>query len=77
MSKKVVVFTSNTCGYCHQAKDYLKEKNVEFEERNVSTDTAARKELISKGIMGVPVIYIDETMVQGFDKKKIDQLLGL
>jgi glutaredoxin len=35
MSKKVVVFTSNTCGYCHMAKDYLNEINVAFEERNV------------------------------------------
>jgi len=77
MNKKVVVFTSNTCGYCHQAKDYLNEKNVEFEERNVSTDTAARKELISKGIMGVPVIYIEDEMIQGFDKSRIDKLLGL
>lgn len=57
--------------------DYFKEKNVEFEERNVSTDTKARKELMSKGIMGVPAIFIGEDLVQGFDKKKIDELLGL
>jgi len=75
---KVVVYTSNTCGYCHQVKDYFKEKNVTFEEKNVSEDKIARKELMSKGIMGVPAIFIDdETMIQGFDKKKIDETLGL
>ncbi len=75
MDKKVVVFTSDTCGYCHMAKDYLNEINVEFEERNVSSDKEARKELMSKGFMGVPVIYVDEEVIQGFDKNKLDELL--
>ena len=75
MSKKVVVFTSNTCGYCHMAKDYLNEINVEFEEKNVSTDTEARKELMSQGFMGVPVIYVGDEVIQGFDKSKLDELL--
>lgn len=77
MSKKVTVYTSNTCGYCHLAKDFLKENGVEFEEKNVSTDTVARKELMSKGFMGVPVIFVDEEVVQGFDKGKLTELLGL
>lgn len=77
MSKPVVVYTSNTCGYCHIAKDFLKENHIEFEEKNVSTDAAARKELMSKGFMGVPVIYVGEDVVQGFDKAKLTELLGL
>jgi glutaredoxin-like YruB-family protein len=76
MDKKVVVFTSDTCGYCHMVKDYFKEINVSYEERNVSTDKEARKELMSKGFMGVPVVYINDDVVQGFDKAKIDELLN-
>lgn len=75
MDKKVVVYTSNTCGYCHMVKDYLNENSIEFDERNVSTDAAARKELMSKGFMGVPVVYIDDEVIQGFDKAKLDELL--
>lgn len=75
MDKKVTVFTSNTCGYCHMAKDYLNENNIEFEERNVSTDADARKELMSKGFMGVPVIYVGEEVIQGFDKGRLEELL--
>ncbi len=75
MDKKIVVFTSNTCGYCHMVKDYLNEKGLSFEEKNVSTDPAARKELMSQGFMGVPVIYIGDEIVQGFDKNKLDALL--
>ncbi len=77
MSKKVTVYTSNTCGYCHLAKDFLNENSIVFEEKNVSTDTVARKELMSKGFMGVPVIFVDEEVIQGFDKAKLTELLGL
>lgn len=75
MDKKIVVFTSDTCGYCHMVKDYLNENNIAFEEKNVSSDKDARKELMSKGFMGVPVIYIDDEIIQGFDKNKLDELL--
>lgn len=77
MSKNVVVFSSNSCGYCTMAKEYLTEKGVSYTERNVSVDLEARKELQSKGFMGVPVIYVDDEIVQGFDKARLDQLLGL
>ncbi|WP_432666860.1 glutaredoxin domain-containing protein [Wukongibacter baidiensis] len=75
MSKKVTIFTSDTCGYCHLAKDYLEELGVAFEERNVSRDASARKELMSKGFMGVPIINVDDEVIQGFDKNRLDELL--
>lgn len=72
---KVVVYTSNTCPYCTMAKDYLKEKNIAFEEKNVQTDAQARTELMSKGYTGVPVIVVDNEEIVGFDKAKLDTLL--
>ncbi|MGO1580651.1 MAG: glutaredoxin family protein [Peptoniphilaceae bacterium] len=72
---KVVVYTSSTCPYCTMAKDYLKERNVEFEEKNVQTDSQARSELMAKGYTGVPVISIDNEEIVGFDKSKLDELL--
>ena len=76
MDKKVVLFTSNTWPHCATAKDYLAQKGVEFEEKNVQSDVSARKELMEKGIMAVPVFKIDEEMVVGVDKEKLDSLLG-
>lgn len=73
--KKVVVFTSNTWPHCHTAKEYLSENNIEFEEKNVQTDPEARKELVKRKIMGVPAIFIDDEVIVGFDKDKIDELL--
>ncbi len=73
--KNIVIYTSNTWPHCHTAKDYLAAKNLQFEEKNVSTDMEARKELIAKGFMGVPVIYVDDEAIVGFDKAKLDELL--
>lgn len=75
MSKKVTIYTSDTCGYCHLAKDYLEELGVSFLEKNVSRDATARKELMSKGFMGVPIINVDDEVIQGFDKNRLDELL--
>jgi Glutaredoxin and related proteins len=77
MSKNVVIYSSNSCGYCAMAKDYFNEKGVAYTEKNVSTDIEARKDLMSKGFMGVPVIYVEDEVIQGFDKARLDELLGL
>ncbi len=74
--KNVVVYTSNTCGYCHEAKKYLDENGVSYTEKNVSTDMEARKELMDQGFMGVPVILVDDEVIQGFDKRRLEALLG-
>ncbi|KXO16062.1 glutaredoxin family protein [Peptoniphilus sp. GNH] len=73
--EKVTVYTSNTCPYCTMAKDYLRDRNIEFVEKNVQTDKEARSELMAKGYTGVPVIVIGDEEVVGFDKKRIDSLL--
>ena len=77
MSKTITVFVSNTCPHCHNAKDYLGEKAIKFNEKNVQESADARKELMSMGIMAVPVIKIDEEWITGFDKERIDELLEL
>lgn len=75
--EKVIVYTSSTCPYCVAAKEYLNENNVEFEEKNVTVDTEARNELISKGYRGVPVIIVGDEEVVGFDKDRLEALLNL
>ncbi|EFI41591.1 MULTISPECIES: glutaredoxin family protein [Peptoniphilus] len=74
--EKVVVYTSNTCPYCTMAKDYLREKEIPFEEKNVQTDKEARTELMAKGYTGVPVICIGAEEIVGFDKAKLESLLS-
>jgi glutaredoxin-like YruB-family protein len=75
---KVKIYTTPTCPFCFMAKEYLKNRGIEFEEIDVSKDEEKAREMIEKsGQMGVPVIEIDGQIVVGFDKEKIDELLGL
>jgi len=60
------------------AKDYLKSKNIEFNDFNVAEDQEKAQEMMEKsGQMGVPVIEIDDHILVGFDKPEIDRLLNL
>jgi glutaredoxin 3 len=73
----VTVYSTPTCPWCDRAKNYLKEIGVAYEEKDVSKDIAAAQEMTKlSGQMGVPVLNIDGKVVVGFDKKKIDTLLG-
>lgn len=75
MEKEVIVFTSNTWPHCHTVKEFLSQKGVEFIEKNVQTDPSARKELMQKGIMAVPVVVIGGETIVGFDRDRIEELL--
>jgi glutaredoxin-like YruB-family protein len=73
----VTVYSSPTCGYCHQVKQYLTQRGVQFTEHDLSVDRAAAEEMTRKtGQMGVPVIVIDDQVVVGFDRPRLDQLLS-
>lgn len=76
--EKVTIYSTNSCHFCHMAKDFFKEKGVEFEDFNVGEDHEKRKEMIDKsGQMGVPVILIKNQVIVGFNKPKIMELLGI
>ena len=75
--KNVTIYTSSSCSYCHAAKDYFNENNIHYTEKNVSEDPEARKTLIQKKIMGVPAIFIEDEVVVGFDKERINELLEI
>lgn len=73
--KNIKIYSSSTCTNCTAAKEYIKEKGYEYEEKNVSLDPEAKKELLGMGYMGVPIIFVDEEVVVGFNKSKLDELL--
>ncbi len=78
MAKKVSIYTTPTCMYCRAAKEFFDENNVSYEEFNVAEDAQKRDEMIQRsGQMGVPVIFVDGTMVIGFDQAKLSELLGI
>ena len=79
MNKKVEIYSTPTCHFCHMAKEFFKEHNIAFTDYNVAADTAKRQEMMDKsGQLGVPVIVIDDKdLVIGFDQRQIESLLGV
>lgn len=75
---KVTIYSTLSCHFCHMAKDFFKEKGVEFEDFDVASNMEKRKEMLEKsGQMGVPVIIIKDEIIVGFNKAKIVELLGI
>ena len=75
-AKKVSVYSTPTCPYCHQAKEYLKQKDIDFVEYNVASDLEARNAMVQKsGQLGVPVIDVDGNIVIGFNRARLEELL--
>ena len=74
---QVEIYTSETCHFCHEAKDFFVQNNIDFKENNISKDMEARKTLMKKGYMSVPVVIIDGEEMLGFDKERVSNLLHL
>jgi glutaredoxin 3 len=75
---RVIVFSTPTCTFCRQAKSYLRQQGVRFRDVDVSRDPAAARDMQRRsGQQGVPVIDIGGKIVVGFDRPKVDKLLGL
>ena len=75
---KVVVFSTPTCSFCNLAKKYFREKGIKFTDVDVTRDQSAARDMLRRsGQSGVPVIDIGGKIVVGFDRPKINSLLGI
>lgn len=76
--KTATIYTTPTCHFCHGAKEFFKEHNVAFTEKDVTKDMAARDEMISKSHqMGVPVIFVGDEIIIGFDEDALRKSLDI
>ncbi|MES2216607.1 MAG: glutaredoxin family protein [Patescibacteria group bacterium] len=78
MDKQVTIYSTPTCHFCQLSKDFLKEKGIAYTEYNVASDLEKRQEMIQKsGQMGVPVIFVGDELIVGFDQERLASTLGL
>ncbi|GAB4426818.1 MAG: glutaredoxin family protein [Anaerolineae bacterium] len=75
---RVIVFSTPTCTYCNAAKKYFREHKIKFRDVDVSKDPVAARDMVRRsGQQGVPQIDIGGRIIVGFDRPKINQLLGI
>lgn len=57
-------------------KGFLSLRNVEYVEKNVSTDLDGRDELLAMGYDSTPVTVIGDRQLTGFDAVLMDEALA-
>jgi len=77
-TKKVSIYSTPTCHFCHMAKEWFAENAIKFQEFDVASDLAKRQEMVDKsGQMGVPVIIVEDQVIVGFDQPFLESILDL
>lgn len=77
-TKKVEIFSTSTCHFCHMAKEWLESKSIPFSDYNVGEDAQRRKEMVEMtGQLGVPVIRIGDDVMVGFNQEQMAKILGI
>ena len=72
--EKIRLFVKPFCGWCHEAKDWLDERGLAYEELDVVSDRAAYQEM--KELSGqtlAPVIDVDGEVLADFDTDELEK----
>ena len=65
--EKVTLYTKEYCSYCTQAKLLLNDKNIEFEEIDLTDNLELREKLSLKhSWRTMPMIFIGDQFIGGF-----------
>jgi glutaredoxin len=73
------MYTTSSCSFCKQAKEYLRKLGINVNEKDITKDQRYFEEFkrhVGEN-SGVPVIFLKGTKITGFDRKKIDSILGI
>ena len=63
--------------FCDTEKAWLSQHNIPFVERNVATGPAALQELERLEVFFTPATLVDDQLVVGFNRKRLEEFLGL
>ena len=75
--RQVKLFTRSLCGWCIDAKQYLKAHDIPFEEIDVGQNPDAYEEM--KRLSGqryVPTILVDGHVLANFDTAQLEKFLA-
>jgi glutaredoxin len=63
--------------FCNRVKEFLREQNIAFTDRDITSDDSALEELERLGVMTTPVTVVDGETVVGYDLNRLKTLLGI
>ncbi len=72
---RILLFTQPGCFSCELVRIYLEAREVAFEERDITTDSEARRTMTETyGSNETPTMLIDGEVIIGFDPNLLDQI---
>ncbi len=78
MIMKVILYGTETCIWCHKARDFLKENKIKYKNINVGRNAKAAEEMIKKSNQrSVPVIEIDGKIFTGYEEDELRKVLKI
>ena len=76
--KRVSVYSTPTCSWCTTLKKHLDHHGIRYKDIDISKDSKAAVDMQKRsGQQGVPQTDINGQMIVGFDKNRINSLLGI
>lgn len=72
--KKVVMYSTEWCGYCKKARDFFNQNHIPFTEYDIEKDAGARKQYQEMGATGVPVILVGKNRMNGFSRQGFERI---
>ena len=71
----VVIYTTPRCGYCNLAKSFFRKHNIDYFEYDIATSQEGLQEYNELNGRGVPLIFIGETRMDGFNERYLRNVL--
>lgn len=72
--ERVRLFVKPYCGWCHDAKDWLDERGIQYEELDVTSNRQARQEMLElSGQTLAPVIEVDGEVLADFGTDELEE----
>jgi glutaredoxin len=73
----VVMYTTPTCGYCKRARSFFLQHNIGFMDYDITADKSAMKRFKTLNGRGVPLIFVGDKRISGFNKPLLKSLFGI
>lgn len=73
----ILMFTTSTCPYCAQARNWLGRHAVAHTECNTDTEQACARRFAELGLRGVPAFQVRGQVQEGFSAPLVAAALGI
>ena len=73
-NQRVVMYSSQRCGYCNKAKRYFRKKSIPFQEYDVEKSAKGKRDFAALNGTGVPIILVGSKRMNGFSRSQFETI---